>query len=144
MLSHFMPVMPEDPRITGNLVRAILHPQGLKPNIVNWVEVALYALERLEHECAMYPHDEDRAALREEVRGYPGVERLGVSELPRSSQPVSLVHLKRGDDEARLFTMLTTIGTPLDVTAQELTVESYFPSDDVTARLLERLAGRPG
>jgi len=40
-----------------------------------------------------------------------------------------------------LFTMLTTIGTPLDVTAQELTVESYFPADDATAKLLERLAG---
>lgn len=141
MLNHFLPVMPEDPRIAGNVVRGILHPLGLKPNIVNWVEVALYALERLEHEYAMYPHDEDRAALLEEVRGYPGVEKLGLSALPRSSQPVSLVHLKRGDDEARLFTMLTTIGTPLDVTAQELTVESYFPADDATAKLLERLAG---
>lgn len=51
------------------------------------------------------------------------------------------VHLRRGALEARLFTMLTTIGTPLDVTAQELAIESYFPADDATARWLQELAG---
>jgi transcriptional regulator with XRE-family HTH domain len=140
LLAHFLPGLTDDPRVFGNLVRGVLHPQGLKPNIVNWAEVARATLERLEHECAMYPHDPERAALRDEVRGYPEVDTLGVSAFSRSTQPVALVHLKRGDDEARLFTMLTTIGTPLDVTAQELTVETYFPADDATAAFLTRLA----
>jgi len=140
MLMHFLPEPPDDPRILGNLLRGILHPKGLKPNIVNWVEVALFTLERLEHECAMFPHDTDRAALRDELRAYPGVEKLVLSDLPRSSQPVALVHLKRGDDEVRLFTMLTTIGTPLDITAQELSIESYFPADEASAAFLTKLA----
>jgi hypothetical protein len=28
--------------------------------------------------------------------------------------------------------MVGTLGTPLDVTAQELRIESYFPADDAT------------
>ncbi|MFZ1864274.1 MAG: hypothetical protein WAU39_08645 [Polyangiales bacterium] len=28
-----------------------------------------------------------------------------------------------------MFSTLTTLGTPLDVTAQELRIESYFPAD---------------
>ncbi len=141
LFRHFAPNAPDDPRVATNVVRSALHPQGLKPAIVNWVEVALFALERLEHECAMYPDDVERQALLADLRTDPGVAMLSVSAMPRSSQPVSLVHLKRGDDEVRLFTMITTIGTPLDVTAQELAVETYFPADDATARWFERAEG---
>jgi transcriptional regulator with XRE-family HTH domain len=140
MVAHFLPAPPSAPGVATNLVRAVLHPQGLRPSLVNWVEVAAFTLERLEHECALDPHDAERAALRAEVRRYPGVDALAAAELPRTAAPVSLVHLRRGEDEARLFTMLTTIGTPLDVTAQELAIESYFPADQATARLLARLA----
>ncbi|MCA2978055.1 MAG: helix-turn-helix transcriptional regulator [Myxococcaceae bacterium] len=124
------------PGVATNLVRAILHPSGLRPALVNWVEVAQVALERLERECATEPTDEARRALLEEVRCYPGVDAVGPIA-PEGGAPTSLVHLKRGRDEARLFTMLTTIGTPLDVTAQELTIESYFPADEATERWLQ-------
>lgn len=133
MLNRFLPSPPDDPTILTNLARSILHPQGLRPSMVNWVEVATFALERLERECTMFPHDDERRALLSEVRTYPGVEVLRPFEITASA-PVSLVHMKHGDDEARLFTMLTTLGTPLDVTAQELTVESYFPADEATER----------
>lgn len=53
-----------------------------------------------------------------------------------------LLHLRRGDDEVRLFTMITTIGTPLDVTAQEVVIEATFAADDDSARFLEQLAAR--
>lgn len=140
MMQRFMPEPPEDPRIAGNVVRATMHPTGLRASIVNWVEVAVFLLERMDHECAVYPHDEERLALRDEIRGYPGVAAL---ELPAPAEgvgaPVSLVHLKRGEHEARLFTMVTTLGTPLDVTAQELAIESYFPADEATEAWLKQL-----
>jgi len=44
------------------------------------------------------------------------------------------VHLKRGPIEARLFTTITTLGTPLDITLDELRIESYYPADEATAR----------
>lgn len=30
------------------------------------------------------------------------------------------------------FSMVTTVGAPADITAQELRVEAFLPSDDVT------------
>jgi hypothetical protein len=35
---------------------------------------------------------------------------------------------------------ITTFGTPLDVTAQELRIESIFPADEATRRLLRETA----
>lgn len=140
MVAHFLAAPPDDPRVVTNLVRAVLHPQGLRPSLANWEEVARFTLERVEQECALFPHDEARTALRDEVRGYPGVAALGQPTSPRVAHPVALVHLRRGEDEVRLFTMFTTIGTPLDVTAQELAIESWFPADEASAAFVARLA----
>jgi hypothetical protein len=50
------------------------------------------------------------------------------------------MHLRKGDRDLRLFTTLTTLGTPLDVTAQELRIESYFPADSATEEWVRQLA----
>jgi hypothetical protein len=74
-----------------------------------------------------------RRALLAEVRAYPDVERVARA-VPPVGAPVAVLHLRRGANELRLFTLLTTIGTPIDVTAEELTIESFFPADEATAR----------
>jgi hypothetical protein len=139
LLSRFLPEAADEPELGTNIVKASLHPRGLRPYIVNWVEVATFALERLERECMMFPTDEARLALRDEVRRLPGVDVLRPFDTQGGGEPISLVHLRRGDDEVRLFTMLTTIGTPLDVTAQELAIETYFPADEATERWTQSL-----
>jgi len=116
------------PHITSNLVRAALHPDALRASIVNWPELAALLLERLAREHAQHPGDHERAALLAEVRDYPGVVQLD-SQPCGAGAPFATVHLRRGADEVRLFTLLTTLGTPLDTTAQELTLETYFPCD---------------
>ena len=35
--------------------------------------------------------------------------------------------------------MTTSIGTPLDVTAEEIHIETYFPADDASEALLRSL-----
>lgn len=119
--------------IAQNLVRAVLHPDGLRPFVVNWAKVAASALERVERAHHAHPADTERRALLEEVRTYPDVARVA-RRTPASGVPVATLHLRRGDDELRLFALLTSIGTPLDVTAEELTLESFFPADDATER----------
>jgi hypothetical protein len=39
-----------------------------------------------------------------------------------------------------LFTVIATFGTPQDVTADELRIESLFPADEATERLFRGLA----
>ena len=47
--------------------------------------------------------------------------------------PVVDVQFAHGDTTLRFFSVISTIGTPVDVTAQELRLEAFFPSDDETA-----------
>lgn len=42
------------------------------------------------------------------------------------------VRLRRGANELNLFTTIATLGTPLDVTLQELRIETMFPADAKT------------
>ena len=44
------------------------------------------------------------------------------------------LHLRKGDEDLRVFTTITTLGTPIDVTAQEIHIESYFAADAATER----------
>mgnify|MGYP001000149122 CR=1 FL=1 len=140
LFAQFVDEMPDDPRVLTNIVRATLHPSGMKPVIANWHALAAYMMERLRFECA---HDTTggRRALLDEVSRYPDVDALAPTSI---EEPVVLVHMRRAHDdgrvsEARLFTMVTTLGTPLDVTAQELAIESTFPADEETAKFMRGL-----
>lgn len=119
--------------VATNLVLATLHPQGLRPHIVNWSELVAIVLDRVERAYHAHPADEQRRRLLEEIRAYPEVTRVAQG-VPSGAAPAAVLHLRRGADELRLFTLLTTIGTPIDVTAQELTLESFFPADEATER----------
>ena len=50
------------------------------------------------------------------------------------------VHLRKGDFEVRTFSTLTTIGSPLDITVQELMIEMLFPADESSDRAFKELA----
>ena len=40
----------------------------------------------------------------------------------------------------RLFSALTTLGTPLDIGLEELRIETFFPADETTRTMVHRLA----
>lgn len=124
-----------DPALLGNLAHALFHPEGLREVIVDWPVLAAVMAERLHREAAV---DAELRILRDTVLGYAGVpERLRVPVLDAVPLVATPVHVRAPDGgEARLFTMLTTLGTPLDVTAQELRVEFYFPLDDASEAFL--------
>ena len=46
----------------------------------------------------------------------------------------------KGDVSLRLFTTLATLGTPQDITAQEIRIECFFPADAATAALFKEWA----
>jgi transcriptional regulator with XRE-family HTH domain len=127
-----------------NLMRLTLHPDGLRPFIVNFEEVAGAMLVRLAREAAVAGEGDPLAALVDEVRAMPGLpETVRAPDLTRSPSPILAVHLKRDDFELRFFTMLTTLGTPQDVTLQDLHIESFMPADAETEARL-RVLGEQG
>jgi hypothetical protein len=46
------------------------------------------------------------------------------------------MQLRVGEQALRLFSTVTTLGTPLDVAASELAIETFLPADTATRRWL--------
>lgn len=124
------------PEVMSNAIRAAVDPRGLRPAIVNWPAIATTIAHQLQAECDAERDDERRARLTR--------LREAAGEVPRSLHAapppfVPLVLRARGV-ELRLFITVTTLGTPTDVTAQELRIESYFPADADSERMVRQLA----
>jgi hypothetical protein len=46
------------------------------------------------------------------------------------------IQFRRNETSLRLFTTIATLGTPRDVTLQEVRIEFFFPMDEATAQTL--------
>jgi hypothetical protein len=112
-----------------NAVRAIFDGSyGLRQCIVGFDALAHEALARLRTEADVDPGLRDFVAEMEVLRGAAGDLEDSCGE----SQVALPIHFRRGTTNLRYFITITTLGTPLDVTAQELRIESYFPMDAET------------
>jgi len=130
-----------DPSNPVNLADALVAPDALRPLIVNWREVALYFLRGVQAD-ALADGTDETAALLERLLAYPGVPRI--SEAPSLDElqgPVLPIHFAKGATSLRLFTTLATLGTPQDVTAQEIRIECFFPADTASADVFKQWAG---
>jgi hypothetical protein len=124
-----------------NMMRLLFMKGGLHEHIVNWEEAAPAVIGRMRREADFEGHSE-AARLLDELHGSPSVarewlERSGDSAAP----PLISLHLRKADVELRLFTTITTLGTPQDVTLQELRVETFHPMDAASESALYRLCG---
>lgn len=125
-----------------NVLRLSLHPQGLACRIANLAQWRTHLLERLQQQIAA-TGDAVLQALHDELAAYPvgdagHAATAGGGELSSVVVPFQL----RTEAGVLSFISTTTIfGTPVDVTLQELAVESFFPADAATAGALAALAG---
>jgi hypothetical protein len=58
------------------------------------------------------------------------------------ASPVLAMHFRKDTTSLALFTTIATLGTPQDVTLQELRIECFFPLHADTAALFRNWAGR--
>jgi transcriptional regulator with XRE-family HTH domain len=117
-------------------------PDGLRPFIDNWEDVALYFLRGVQAD-ALADGTAETAQLLKRLLAFPGFPALSQVVPPGEGQaPVLAIHFRRDQTSLRLFTAIATLGTPLDVTVQEIRVEGFFPADDETAQILHEWAGR--
>lgn len=131
------PALLADP---ANVLRASLHPDGLAPHIVNLGEWRAHLLTRL-HRQAVSTADDSLTELYDELRGYPCDQPEPEVELPGAADVVTPLRLRHPGGELAFFSTITTFGTAADVTVAELMIESFYPADERTARLL-RAAGK--
>ncbi len=130
---------PPPASVAANLFRLTLHPEGLRPMIVNWEQVATTLIHRLEREVTHSPNDSGLQALFDEIRAYPGIESLPTrSLLPEGNDLLVPVHASLGGIELRFFTTITTIGAPFDITLEGLRLETLLPADAETDSFLRQ------
>jgi transcriptional regulator with XRE-family HTH domain len=124
-----------------NLLKLTFHPQGARPFIRNWAEVAGLLLWRGRREAEATANDTLHAVV-DEILGYEGIPKRWRMPSHPDAPPPPILPLEYviGGQSLKLFSMLSSFGTPQDVTADEIRVESFFPADDASAALLRILA----
>jgi transcriptional regulator with XRE-family HTH domain len=138
-LTAFLTEPSPDSPPTGivNIAEWLLSPNGLRPLLVNWQEVAIHFLRGVQAD-AIADGTPETAALLQRLLAYPGVPALAhVPALEELSSPVLAMHFRKGQTSLRLFTTIATLGTPQDVTVQELHIECFFPADEATSQVFK-------
>ena len=141
MLPHLLATV--DPAMLQapvNVLRLSLHPQGLAGKIVNLAQWRSHLLERLRQQVHA-TGDAVLAALMEELRAYPLPEGAQDVHMEGEHLGVAMPFQFRSTHGILSFISTTTVfGTAVDVTLQELAMETFFPADGMTAEVLRKLS----
>lgn len=114
----------------ANVLRLMFDPEGLRPWVENWGEVARSLLLRVEREAVCGVPDATLRALVDELHGYPDVPVRGsLSREGAPLMPIVPVRFRKYDFARAYFSTVTTLGTPQDVMLQEIRIECFFPAD---------------
>ena len=124
-----------------NHLRLLFHPLGVRRWIVNWDDVSRTMLARAERELGESRDDEATALLSELHRYTDSNPHQRSSSSLNVADLLLPIHIRRDDLELRLFSTIMTLGTPQDVTLQELRVETFFPADEVSEHAWRRVTG---
>ena len=124
-----------------NHMRMFLGADELRPFVENWSSVAAALTARARHEAMAAPLDEALQSTWQELTKLPDVKppQLNESEAPG---PLCEVRLRKGDFAVGLIGAVLTLGTPQDVTLQELRIEMFMPADEVSEAVLVSLASQ--
>ena len=125
----------------GNVIRLTLDPQGLRKYIVNWEDVSADLLQWIQREAMGDGPGSEATALLEQLLALPGIRAAAQApNLERRALPFLPFTVRKDGVELNLFTTITTLGTPHDVTLHELRMEAFFPADEATAQWFRRQA----
>jgi MmyB-like transcription regulator ligand binding domain len=127
------PFAPHPVPAPANVLRLVIEPGPMRDKLRNWAAVVPALLDRAHREAIGGVLDRETAELVRDLRGRPDVARLLTEpDLSSGSSPIVDLHFDIAGTSLRFFSVVSTIGAPIDVTAQELRVEAFFPADDQT------------
>ncbi len=123
----------------GNSYRLLFAANGLRPYVVNFDLLQGILLKRLHDESIHY---QNKALFQLYEACAADVADLKLGEHPEVDQqlPVIPLGLRKGDVDVWFFSTVTTFGTAIDVTTQELRIESLFPATEHTQRVMQALS----
>jgi len=114
-----------------NFLLSLLDDQGMKSFVGDWETIACHMLQRVYHEHLAGPFRDQPNRLLEQALTTPGVPPGWKTHVVEHLEyPAIPFTLNLGDRQLRIFSTIASIGTPLDITAQNLRIEHYFPMDE--------------
>src|SRR6516162_10016344 len=143
-----------------NMLHLVFDPDGMRPFVERWDEVATSLLHRVRTEATGGVIDEKTRELLAALLAYPDVKTGLKPGGHRATQsrpeprdedhratgtasilPMIPISFRKFETVLNYFSLVTTVGTPQTVAAQELRIESMFPADEETEQEHLRLLG---
>jgi transcriptional regulator with XRE-family HTH domain len=127
-----------------NMLHLMFDPDGMRPFIANWEDAAKGLFQRVFRESVGRVIDEKTRELLAALLAYPDVKTDWKNPIELSTMPVIPIGFVRDGQVLNYFSMVTTVGTPQTIAAQELRIECMFPADEATeAHHIEMIGGTP-
>jgi len=127
-----------------NLLHLMFDPAGMRPFIANWDDAAKSLLARVWRESVGRVVDEKTKELLAGLLAYPDVKPEWKAPKAAGAAPVIPLGFIKDKNVLNYFSLVTTVGTPQTIAAQELRIECMFPADEATDRhhagLMDRAA----
>ncbi len=122
-----------------NLPHLLFDPKGMRPFIANWDSLAKSLIQRIRREVVGHVIDQKTKELLAELLDYPAVPSDCNAPQMSSGLPMIPVSFVKDGATMNYFSLITTVGTPQTIAAQELRVECMYPADEETEALHARL-----
>ncbi|MDH5823681.1 helix-turn-helix transcriptional regulator [Luteimonas sp. RD2P54] len=119
-----------------NVLRLSLHPEGVAPRIVNLGQWRAHLVHRLRGQVET-SGDEVLGELLRELLAYPAPEH---DDTPDPAAIAVPLRLRSEAGELAFLSTTTVFGTPVEVTLSELAIESFFPADQKTAKVMQAMS----
>jgi transcriptional regulator with XRE-family HTH domain len=136
-----------------NMLHLMFDPDGMRPFVQRWDEVATSLIQRVHTEATGRVIDEKSRELLAALLAYSDMKIGSVpgghsatqnAAEPRDEHhwatgtasilPMIPISFRKSQTVLNYFSLVTTVGTPQTVAAQELRIESMFPADEETER----------
>ena len=122
-----------------NWARLALHPAGLAPRIANLRDWHGHVMTCLRQDIEA-TGDPVLAELQEEIRDYPmPAASAAAGESNAAATPFRLMTV---EGALSFYTATTQFRSAIDVTLSELRIQTFYPVDAATARLMRQTAAR--
>ncbi len=117
-----------------NLLHLMFDPAGMRPSIADWSAVSRSLIARVRREAVGRVIDGKTQDLLAGLQAYPDIESDGAPPDSAAALPIMPLGFVRDGQALNYFSMVSTVGTPQAVAAQELRLECMFPADEATER----------
>jgi transcriptional regulator with XRE-family HTH domain len=116
-----------------NVIRLMFHPAGVRQWVSNWESVAASLIQRMHREAVGGAPDDMTRKLLEEAAALAGVPpRMIARGMDGPVLPLLPVQFRKDQLAMDFFSTVTTLGSPRDVTLQEIRIECFFPANEAT------------